>query len=490
MAFWKENSWLLVFGALFVALLGYSIWLDTFIGYLIPYALVVLYVAVFYTEYTFFFIIGATPLSINIEEYTDSFGLFLPTEPLLFGTMILLLMQSLYSRVFPNYLRHSPIVWTVVIYLIWVFFTSITSEYPMVSFKFLLARLWFIVPVLFYGSTVFYDLKKIKWFLWLFLSSMIVAITFTLIVHASYRFGEKESHWVMWPFFKDHTIYGALVALVVPLIFAFYFSKKHSALIQFVLLGFLLISLLGLYFSYTRAAWLSVILGVGIWLLIRFKVKFSWVAAVCILAIGFIWYSWDAIQQDLARNKFEHTTEEFGERLQSAANVTSDASNLERINRWSCAIAMFEERPVLGFGPGTYAFEYARFQEPENLTIISTNFGNMGNAHSEYLGPLAEMGLLGMLSMFAIVAAIFYQGITLYNRWPSSDKETKTLLMGMIVALSTYFIHSFLNNYLDTDKAAVPIWAMCAVFIALTARLKNQERKSSSGTKENEHLLK
>ena len=133
---------------------------------------------------------------------------------------------------------------------------------------------------------------------------------------------------------------------------------------------------------------------------------------------------------------------------------------------------MFEERPVFGFGPGTYAFEYARFQEPENLTIISTNFGNLGNAHSEYLGPLAEMGLVGMLAMILIVAAIFYKGITLYNRWPQEDRETRVLLLCMILALTTYFVHGVLNNFLDTDKAAVPIWAICAVFIVLEIKLK------------------
>jgi O-antigen ligase len=336
-----------------------------------------------------------------------------------------------------------------------------------------LAKLWFIVPVLLYGSGVFKNTQKVKWFFWLFIVSMVITMIYTVFTHSLYAFGEKESHWVMWPFFKDHTIYGAIVALVFPLIFALYFSKKHTPLVQLILLCFLGINLIALYFSYTRAAWLSVILGAVIWLLIRFRVKFSLLASVGLIALGFVWFSWEGIQQNLERNKFEHTTEEFGERLQSATNVTTDASNLERINRWSCALAMFEERPIMGYGPGTYAFEYARFQEPENLTIISTNFGDMGNAHSEYLGPLAEMGVLGLLTMLALVTAIFYQGITLYQRWPSSDKETKTLLMGMIVALSTYFIHAFLNNYLDTDKAAVPIWTMCAIFIAFSAQLKS-----------------
>jgi putative inorganic carbon (HCO3(-)) transporter len=185
----------------------------------------------------------------------------------------------------------------------------------------------------------------------------------------------------------------------------------------------------------------------------------------------FVFFSWTSIEQSMSKNKSEHTTEDFGKRLESAANVTTDASNLERINRWSCAIAMFQERPIVGFGPGTYAFEYARFQEPENLTIISTNFGDGGNAHSEYLGPLAEMGFMGLILVLTLIAAIFYKGITLYNRWPSEKREMKVLILAMILALVTYFVHGILNNYLDTDKAAIPIWGICACFIALEFKL-------------------
>lgn len=475
MTFFKQYSWVLTAALACLALLCYGLWNYNSIIPLIPYALLVLFIAVFYTEYTFFIIIACTPLSINIEEYTDSLGMFIPTEPLLFGTMLLLILQSLKYKVFPQHLTKSAIIWAVVAYLAWVCITIIPSSNPLVSVKFLLARLWFIVPILLYGSSVFADRKKIFWFHWLFLSAMMIAITYTLVQHAMYRFGEKESHWVMWPFFKDHTIYGAAVALSVPLVFSLFFAKKHTPLLQFILIGFMFIVLLGLYFSYTRAAWLSVLMGIVIWLLIRYKFKFSWLAGIVVVAGLYLIVQWDAIEQDLARNKYEHTTEDFGERLQSATNITSDASNLERINRWYCAIDMFKERPYFGFGPGTYAFEYARFQRPENLTIISTNFGNGGNAHSEFLGPLAEMGFMGTLCMLALVAAIFYEAITLYNRWPSEDREMKTLIMGMIVSLSTYFIHAFLNNFLDTDKAAVPIWSMCAIVIALRAQLPAQK---------------
>jgi O-antigen ligase len=185
---------------------------------------------------------------------------------------------------------------------------------------------------------------------------------------------------------------------------------------------------------------------------------------------------------ELERNNEVHTTEEFGTRLQSAANVSTDASNLERINRWACAIEMFKERPLLGFGPGTYQFEYAQFQEPENLTIISTNFGDLGNAHSEYLGALSESGIFGLISFLFLVGAMFYSGITLYYDTSKIDIAQKALVLSSILGLSTYFIHGFLNNYLDTDKAAVPIFGICAIFIAL-----KQSKKNISSQKTNAH---
>jgi glucose uptake protein GlcU len=86
------------------------------------------------------------------------------------------------------------------------------------------------------------------------------------------------------------------------------------------------------------------------------------------------------------------------------------------------------------------------------------------------------MGLVGMISVFLIVAAIFYQGISLYNRWPKEDREMKVLILAMIISLTTYFVHGILNNFLDTDKASVPIWGMCAMFIALETRLQAQHR--------------
>ncbi|MDG1841636.1 MAG: O-antigen ligase family protein [Crocinitomicaceae bacterium] len=441
---------------------------------IIPVALLILYTSIFHTKLLFVSIAFLTPFSVNIEEYTNGVGLFIPTEPILFGLLLLFIFFQIQKKVITNNTLKHPIVLSIFVYLFSLFICSITSTSPIISFKSLLSKLWFIIPLVFLGSVYFKEKKTIRQFLFLFVFSVFLVVLYTIIHHASYNFGEQEGHWVMWPFFKDHTIYGAIIAMALPLSIGLLFSKKHDLLLKCLYGIIILVILIGLYFSYTRAAWLSVVGALFVFVFLKYKVKFKYlfITAICMLAIIFM--SWDNIQMELKRNKFEHTTEEFGERIQSAANVSTDASNLERINRWECAIEMFKERPVFGFGPGTYSFEYARYQKPESLTIISTNFGNMGNAHSEYLSALSETGIIGFFSFILVVAIIFYSSIKLYLK--TKDLERKTLLLFMILSLSTYFIHAFLNNFLDTDKAAVPIWGMCAMIIALEKYLPEKEK--------------
>jgi len=442
---------------------------------LFPIGLMMIYFAIYQTEKLFLAIAFFTPLSINIEEFSQSFGLFIPTEPLLFGLMLLLsAMQIRHSFLDQRIWKH-PIIIAVSIFVCWIFISSITSLHVLVSFKFLLARLWFFIPVLVFGTYFFRKESNRILFLWLFIIGTCITILYTLQHHAQYNFGEKEGHWVMAPFFKDHTIYGAIVALILPISICLFWYKRHTILIQAILIFIITIILVGLYFSYTRAAWLSIIIAVVVGLIVYYRVNFKFLLGIGLIGLLIVFLKWDSIEMELARNKNEHTTESFNERFQSAANVSTDASNLERINRWSCAISMFKERPIFGYGPGTYAFEYAPFQEPENLTIISTNFGDLGNAHSEYLGALSEMGILGLLTFLAVVIAIFYSAVTLYHQYPISDRKNRTIVMGIILALTTYFSHAFLNNFLDTDKAAVPIWGMCAMLIVMGLEVKNEK---------------
>lgn len=474
-----KYPWVLLLSLLFIGFNGYFIYNDNYFLNAIPLVLLIIYLAFFYLESTFLLVAFLAPLSVNLEEFTNGkIGLFLPTEPILLGLLLLLFLKQLKSPFIEKNVWRNPIVWSLAFYLFWIFMTSITSTSPLISFKFLLMKLWYILPLILIGTEIFKNQKNIIRFLWLYSIGMTIVIIYTLVRHYGYNFGEEEGHWVMSPIFKDHTIYGASVAISLFFVMGLLFHKKEHPLLQFILVVMLVITAIGLYFSYTRGAWLSILVAILVWLLIKYKVKIKYLLLIGIVALSTIYFSWDKIQMELARNKAEHTTTEFDERLQSVTNITSDASNLERLNRWNAAWEMYKDKPIFGFGPGTYAFEYAPYQDPDMLTIISTNFGNAGNAHSEFLGPMAEMGTFGILSMILFVVALFYKGITLYNKFPTNNEnniQMRRILLFIILAMSTYFFHGLLNNYLDTDKVAVPIYGACAIIIAMEIKLKRQQ---------------
>ena len=47
----------------------------------------------------------------------------------------------------------------------------------------------------------------------------------------------------------------------------------------------------------------------------------------------------------------------------------------------------------------------------------------------------------------------------------------KILTLFIILSLTTYFTHGVLNNYLDTDKAAIQIWGLIGIFITIKTYL-------------------
>lgn len=480
-----QNKWVYIIGILFSVLNAYLFYKDFYFLSLLPFALIIIYGAFFSLDKLLLFTVFCTPLSLNLEQLdVGGIGAYLPTEPILFGIMCIFLFKLFFTKKEKaNPVLKHPITLAILFHLFWILITAITSEMPMVSFKFLLTRMWFIIPIYFFGIQIFkHNFKNISAFIWAYLIPLTIVLLVTVIKHAGHGFSEEAGHWIMSPFFKDHTSYGAIIALFYPIVVSLFLDKDRTAISRTLIGVILLIFTIALFYSYTRAAWLSVVGSFMVYLLFVFKIKFKYLMYIGAVVGSFIILNFTEIMYMLQKNDAEHTTENFSERIESMSNMSTDASNLERLNRWSCAIRMFEERPVFGWGPGVYSFQYAPFQDPADLTIISTNFGTGGNAHSEYLGPLAEQGVLGTLSMILLVITIFYTASKRYIEL--EDKATKRILIMVMLGLVTYFTHGILNNYLDTDKASVPVWGFAAIIVSIDLFYKN--KKSTSPKIENQ----
>lgn len=440
---------------------------DTMILSLMPLALILVLLAIFSVDRILKLVVFLTPLSLPLSElvYGLSFDMFLPTEPLLFGILLLFVIRVVSDRGFDREILLHPVSLVIWFYLFWTFVTSLTSTMPLVSIKFLLVRIWFIVGFYLLAIRLFETKRNTSVFIWLYVISLLLVIGYTIGRHSGYGLLNKQAaHWVMTPFFNDHTSYGAVMAMFIPFLVFFSFRGESGSTMRWVSRGVLLILLVAFVLSYTRAAWLSLILAAGVWVLIRLRIRFRTMmySLVSVLSIVFLFQK--QILEYLEKNDDESSSN-LVEHFSSMSNITSDASNLERLNRWGAAVRMFHDKPVFGFGPGTYMFKYAPYQLSRDRTIISTNMGDAGNAHSEYLGPLAESGFLGLISMVMLVIVVMYTAITTYSRL--NDSDHKGLVLSAFLALVTYYAHGLMNNFLDTDKAAVPFWGFTAMIVLL-----------------------
>lgn len=416
------------------------------------------------------FIIFCAPFSLRLSELfkVEGLDLLFPTEPLLFGLMSIIIFKMIYNiSPFKEILSHY-ISFFIFMYLVWMLFCSFTSTMPLISLKLLITRLWYIFPCFIFATLIFIkDQNKILYFVFSYSISFSFVIIYTLFKHSAYFFSGPSSNWVVAPFFDDHTSYGAMLAFFIPILFLFSFSKKINSWLK--LLSFILFSLffIAIIFSYTRAAWLSLFGAIVLGFLIKLKIKFRHFFGIFLVFVIMLLPFRSEIHSVISDNK-QDSSSSYLEHIQSMYNIKSDASNMERINRWKCAIEMFKEKPVVGYGPGTYQFQYGVFQMHEDKTIISTNGGDMGNAHSEYLSALSETGFIGFLLLIFMIISIFYKSILLY--YHESDEMKKIYLLGSIIGLLTYFIHGLFNNFLDLDKAAIPIWFFVAIIVSLDVK--------------------
>ncbi len=456
-------------GLLYALCLFFSFYFEYFYLSLIPLVGMVVIMTIFRMHWTFYMIALVTPLSVDLSELDiDGVGLIIPTELLLMGLFLLGLWQFALGR--KLYFKH-PLLWWVAVYFSWMLITTMTSEDPLVSLKYIIARAWYIVPCFLLLVPLFEKHILPEKMYRLYFMTLILAIGYTIIRHSMHGFDKDSAHWVMEPLFKDHTVYGAALALVFPFVILQLFSKQHNPLLRFFYVTGSLILTIGLILSYTRAAWLSVVFAAGIGILMVMKVPFKWVLFSGLVLGTMTTVYWDDIQISLNRNKKE-SSDKMDEHIKSISNVSSDASNLERLNRWNCAIAMYSERPLVGWGPGMYQFVYAPFQRAQDKTIISTNRGDGGNGHSEFLGPLSEQGLVGMLIYISFVLLVMFMGFRVYGN--TNEYEEKLIVMGLFLGIVTYFAHGFLNNFLDSDKIAVPFWVAISYLVYRDVKVRQE----------------
>ena len=445
--------------------------------WLIPPALICFLVAIISIEKFLLVTVFFVPLSVQLRFIIPdvSADIFLPTELMLPVMLLLVLFKALVTREMDRRIFAHPVTLIGFCILGWSLLTSFTGTMILVSLKSVATRLWFFAGFYLLAVEIFKRRERIEEYFRAYIAGMIpVVIYFVINMWHSGLFDQKATFRAVRPFFNDHTAIGASLAFCIPVILFLIFKKGRGGFSRFIFFLILLLFSFAFVLSYSRAAWLSLAVASMVALVLALKISWKILVPLAGILVVAIVTSWSSLVLSFNENR-QASSGNLSRHLRSISNISTDDSNMERINRWKSALRMSAEKPLFGWGPATYQFIYAPYQIASEKTAISTNYGEGGNAHSEYLGALADMGIPGMVLYIVLVIVILYHAVILYNR--NGDRQSALLLLTLVTGLMTYIVHGALNNFLDTDKISALLWGMIAAVVSLDIEFRSRKEK-------------
>ena len=147
-----------------------------------------------------------------------------------------------------------------------------------------------------------------------------------------------------------------------------------------------------------------------------------------------------------------------GELAQRVASIhsktSSELSETTRLNIDRDGVKMFLQKPILGFGHGTFAETYPRFRS------FYTNF-LVNEAHNDYLQLLVEMGALGFAAMLWFLIVVYRGAITKLTDWPVDANGAVAL--ATMLGVTGILVHSFVDFNLQIPANAALFYVWCAI---------------------------
>jgi O-antigen ligase len=236
------------------------------------------------------------------------------------------------------------------------------------------------------------------------------------------------------------------------------------------IIGAIIIVLVAILFSYSRGAWLALVIGLATYWLIRKQKLLIAFAATLLLIIAFtFWVSgkdrYLSYSNDYRTTIF-HTN--FKEHL-IATYKLKDISTAERLNRWVAGVRMIKDNWLTGYGPNTFYNNYKSYTIPAFRTWVSDNKEH-STVHNYFLLVFIEQGIPGVLLFLLLVGGMLYYAESLYRR--TSDVFYKTAAMACGVMLIMILTVNFLSDLVETDKVGSLFFLCLAVLVVIDVNTK------------------
>jgi O-antigen ligase len=277
----------------------------------------------------------------------------------------------------------------------------------------------------------FFDQKDIRQFVHYLLGFCVISLTTAVVLTYStflqYLIPRMN---LLYPAYgHNHVVDILLFGFPTAVILA-----THTQKIQYKILATVL--LLGIVFSMSRAAMvitgLFIISSLGVYVVTK---KFNRTHLLLVAALGFVAVSTIAAFYIVENNLLPHAGLELRK-----SSVFIDS----RYGYYQQAITAISQKPLFGWGPGTFSLESLRFQ--------ATPLTYSWFAHNYYLEQLVELGSVGCV----LLAFVF--GTSLYYVLRAVKDKRKNVY---VVSLAAATGLSLLYGFIDISLNFLVVWLLC-----------------------------
>lgn len=212
--------------------------------------------------------------------------------------------------------------------------------------------------------------------------------------------------------YSHYMTYGYGISLVLVLLIGARLSYDqlvdylpHKRLLE----AAIIINISGLYLSYTRGAWLGLLLAIPLLFLKSYPKKFLKIALILLLTSLALLFSSSSLKEKI---------------------LDREQSNSERLSFFTAAIYAAKEKPIFGWGYKNFEPNVLYLKEKYHLTHPESK----GHGHSNYFEHLGSTGIFGLFTFIFFLVTWIVQ---------SYKKNPILFAFTMSFAISGLFQYSF-----------------------------------------------
>lgn len=237
----------------------------------------------------------------------------------------------------------------------------------------------------------------------------------------------------------------AIIAIFPFIMLAISETRKKTKIVFSI---FTLLALCNIIISFSRNAWIGLILGCLV-IIIMYSPKF---ATLFIFLSGLL----VLIKPIRAR----------------LLQITDMSQNITRIKLWETAGYMIKDHPLLGVGSGNFRSFYSKYTKlhPELVKgIIHTTYFH---PHNIFLKVQCELGIIGTIGFTGLMVSIIIRLKQFIRKY--EDPFYNAFYKGFLVSVIVFLIMNVIDDFFSAPKVVTFFWILIAISQSL---MYNMDKK-------------